>query len=400
MNINSEYKNTLLNFDLKSFLKTHTQKDILSLRSKYPVIYRLLSQQVTIYPKAAKKLPSFIANFCWLTSKSYEQASSEILAEYKAGLFSGNTIIDLSAGLGADDAAFSRTFKNVISVDNDEELNFLAALNFKKLGIDNIERINSDALDFIRRNIKADLVYIDADRRTGRHADSKKSLLLQNSSPPVIEMLPRLFTISGNILLKLSPLADITYIKKTLIGIKKITVVSLDNEVKEILVHLNPAGNENILISAVDIKSNGEIKTFSRPAGNTCSVNYGSGGKYFYVPSPAIIKSGLTAHYAEYSGLYMIGKNSPYLTGLKLINEFSGKTFLILNSFNFSKSAFKNYLKTGNIRSASVAVKNFPLTPDEIKRQFKIKDGGDDYLFFTADNNRKRMVYHCRRYEK
>src|SRR5688572_28699960 len=127
MNI-KEYKDSLLNFDLKSFLEKYTEKDIFRLSDLYPELYKLLAEQLKLYPRAKEKLPVFTSNYCYLTTKSYEQSSSESLAKYKAGLFSGEVLIDLSGGLGVDDWAFSRSFKNVISVDNDAELNELAKI--------------------------------------------------------------------------------------------------------------------------------------------------------------------------------------------------------------------------------------------------------------------------------
>src|SRR5690349_14056728 len=125
------YKDKLLNFDLKSFLERYTEKDVFRLKEMYPELFVLLAEQLKLYPKAKEKLPVFTSNYCYFTSKSYEQSSSDALALYKAESFKGRVLLDLTGGLGVDDWAFSRSFEKVISVDNDLELNELVRINFK-----------------------------------------------------------------------------------------------------------------------------------------------------------------------------------------------------------------------------------------------------------------------------
>ncbi len=130
-----EYKNNLLSFDLQSFLKRYAGKSAIQIKKDFPAIYLVLAAQLEIYPRAAEKLPEFTRSYCYLNRKSYEQASSEAVAAYRATLFGGNTVIDLAGGLGIDDIAFSKSFNKVISIDPDAELNTLAVINFSLLKI-------------------------------------------------------------------------------------------------------------------------------------------------------------------------------------------------------------------------------------------------------------------------
>jgi hypothetical protein len=391
MNI-KEYKDSLLNFDLKSFLERYTEKDIFRLSDLYPELYKLLAEQLKLYPRAKEKLPVFTSNYCYLTTKSYEQSTSESLAKYKAGLFSGEVLIDLSGGLGVDDWAFSRSFKNVISVDNDAELNELAKINFKKLNINNIERVDADSVEFIKKDIRADLIYIDADRRV----KNKRSVTLEDASPSILQMLNRLFEISENILLKLSPLIDITYLIKILNGIEKIAVVSLDNEVKEVLVHLKRNYSGEPILEAVDISKRG-IEKYSGNFGEAVNPGVTSEGKYFYEPAGSLIKSGLTNSYAHTYDLNTISKNGAYLLNDELKSNFFGRSFIVVDKIPFSKSGLLRYLKENNITKANISKRNFPLTAAELKKLSKQADGGEEYLFFTCDPAGKKLVYHCRK---
>jgi hypothetical protein len=391
MNI-KEYKDSLLNFDLKSFLERYAEKDIFRLSDLYPGFYTLLAEQLKLYPRAKGKLPVFTLNYCYLTTKSYEQSSSESLAGYKAGMFSGEVLIDLTGGLGIDDIAFSGSFDKVISVDNDAELNELVKINFEKLNINNIERVDADSVEFIKKDIKANLIYIDADRRV----KDKRSVTLEDASPPILQILNRLFEISESILLKLSPLIDITYLTKTLNGIEKIAVISLDNEVKEILVHLKRNCSGEIKIDAVDISKRGIEKYFGN-FGNDAKPGITSVGKYFYESANSLIKSGLTNSYAHANDLNTISKNGSYLLSNKLKSDFFGRSFIIIDKIPFSKSGLLRHLKENNITKANISKRNFPLSAAELKKLSKLDDGGEVYLFFTCGTSGKKLVYHCRK---
>ncbi len=307
-------------------------------------------------------------------------------------MFKGELLIDLTGGLGIDDWAFSKSFNKVISVDNDFMLNELVRINFRKLKLKNIERIDSDSVQFIQQDLKADLIYIDADRRV----KNNKSVTLEDSEPPVLKTLGRFFEISANILLKLSPLIDITYLAKSLHNIEKILVVSSDNEVKEVLVHLNCSYSGTARIKAVDISKYG-LKEYSSFFSDNSKPKISTNGNYFYEPANSIIKSGLVNSYAAPLKLETISKNGVYLLGNIYINDFFGRAFEVITQFPFSKSRFLEYIKDSKISKGNLSKRNFPLTVYELKKLVKIKDGGDDYFFFTQDTAKQKLVYHCRK---
>ena len=395
MNSEETYKNTLIKFDLQTFLKNNEGITSLQLKKPYPDLYKLLAAQILLYPKAAKKLPLFTSRFCFLTSKSYEQSSSEALANYKASLFKGSVIIDLTGGLGIDDIAFSKIFENVVSVDSDKELNMLAEVNFMKLNIKNIERYTSSAETFIQKIITADLVYIDADRRM--NSSGKKAITLHDSSPNIPGMMNRLFEISPVVLLKLSPLIDITYIKRTLKHVKEIRIVSLNGEVKEILVLLDISFKGESEAIAVEVLPNGGVIQFSSLYKKKILKEDQTEQKYFFEPAPALIKAGLVKSYAEHMGLNLLFKNNIYYTSGYKASDFFGRTFILLGQFPFSKSAFIKYLRENNITYANFSCRNFPVKPETLKKLFGITDGGEDYFFFITDDKKNKLVYHCRK---
>ena len=170
-----------LNFNLKNFIKLNINADknalILKLKSSKQDEFcaDLVIETLNNYKKALVKMPLMASNFCWLPNLGFEQASSEKTADYKSKLFKGNTILDLTGGLGIDDLAFAKQFKQVISLDINKELNQIVKHNFEILLVKNIERKDELAEYFLNYNEDYfDVIYLDADRRP--EAKGKKIL--------------------------------------------------------------------------------------------------------------------------------------------------------------------------------------------------------------------------------
>lgn len=387
-----EYKNNLLSFDLQSFLERYEGKSAIQVKKDFPGIYRVLSAQLELYPRAAQKLPEFTRANCYLTRKSYEQSSSEALAAYRASLFRGDKVIDLSGGLGIDDIALSKSFKKVVSVDLDHELNRLVEVNLARLNIGNITRVTAAAEEFVLNELKSDLIYIDADRRSS--PSGKRSVTLHDSKPDIPKMLDRLFEISPLVLLKLSPLVDITYLIRTLKWVKEIRVISLEGETKEITALMQRGSTSESKVFAVDVSSNGRIRQFPPEAGSALQQDTCPSGSFLLEPTSCIIKAGLVDMYAESLAVSPPDKNSILLLSEHVPADFMGRVFSIRCKMPFSKSALKEYLAGNSITKANVTCRNFPVKPEELKKTLDLSDGGDDYFFFTVLEGKKRF-FHC-----
>ena len=388
-----------LNFNLKNFVQKHLNDDINTLTLKLKSFIQtdfntnLVLETISNIKKGSHKLPNLTSNYCWLPTKSYEQASSELTAFYKSLLFNGNSVLDLCGGLGIDDIAFSKVFKTVISLDADEELNEIVNFNFKKLGINPVERITIFAEDFLANNAnKFDLVYIDADRRP---TVNSKKFILSDCTPNIIELLPQLKLITNQLLIKLSPMVDLNYCKSEIENIKEIHVVSLKNEVKEVLLLVDFSIKNNTIIKAINIINEQNIQEFSELNLFEIETKESNKNTHFYEPNASIIKANLSANYAQSLGLKMIALNTHFFIGHELIENFFGRCFKIIESFTFSKSMLKNYLKKNGIVKANISKRNFPINEAEIAKQFDLKTGGDEYLFFTQNNQGEKLFFHC-----
>lgn len=391
-----------LNYNLENFIVQHLNdnKNTLTLKLKSleqtDFCTNLVLDTLFNYKKALHKLPTLALNYCWLPAKSYEQASSELTAFYKSSNINGNTILDLCGGLGIDDIYFSKKYKSVISLDADNELNEIVKNNFTKLKIDNVERISSFAEDFLANNNQAfDLVYIDADRRPEANA---KTFKLEECTPNIIELLPIIKTITNRLLIKLSPLVDISYCKTAINNITEIEVVSVKNEVKEVLLWLNFKNTETkTVIKATNIIDFENIQHYDSTEKTENETKIDSNFEYFFEPNASIIKAQLSKDYAVFCNLKMLAENSHFYIGNDLPPNFIGRSFKIIHHSIFSKSNLQQYLKNNNLSKANISKRNFPINEAEIAKQFKLKEGGDDYLFFTQNAKGERLFFHCKK---
>lgn len=392
----------LESFDLVSFFTQHRNVSpndfILRNKTKFSVDKNLLAEQLKLKVKLAHKIPTFHAANCWLTSKSFEQASGEKSALYKASLFTGKKMLDLCGGLGVDDWAFSARFDSIVSLDIDAYLNVLVNHNFKRLNLANVSRVTADAYLYLQNTQETyDLIYIDADRRV----NDKKGFRLDDIEPSYGKIECRLRELTNRVLLKLSPLIDISYCVNHLENLKSIYVIAQEGEVKEVLCEIDystPPNQQEVGIIAVDMDEH-KIHHFSSTFSNqhNCVLSNSYSHHYFYEASSAIVKSGLSSAYGKSLELLSPSIHSSYFVSEIKIDEFMGRRFELVKAFVFSKKSLKEYLKINKIIKANVSRSQFPISPDEIKKQFQIMDGGIEYLFFTTQSNGGKLVLHCRK---
>lgn len=391
-----------LNYNVEKFISTHLNdnKNTITLKLKSLIqtnfCANLVLDTLFNFKKARHKLPTLALNYCWLPAKSYEQASSELTAFYKSTKVKGQTMLDLCGGLGIDDIYFAKEFKQVISLDIDNELNEIVRYNFNKLNILNIERVTTLAEDFLKCNLqKFDWVYIDADRRPEANS---KTFKLEECTPNIIALLPSIKRISNKLILKLSPLVDISYCKNAIENLMEIDVVSIKNEVKEIILLVDFEKKvEHIKISATNLLDFKEKQQFSSTEIEMSKANNQHDFSYFFEPNSSIIKAQLSKQYASYCQLMMLAENSNFFVGNKLEENFMGRSFEIIYHSVFSKSNLQQYLKETGLNKVNISRRNFPINEVEIAKQFKLLDGGDDYLFFTQNSAKEKLFFHCKK---
>lgn len=393
----------LSTFDLGGFLSKNghlsPQTFLLSHKGNENSYANLLADQLKVYKKAIYKLPVHCQHFCWFSSKSYEQASSEASALLKSKLFPAKTVLDLSGGLGIDDWAFAKAGAQVTSVDPDEMLNKLVIANNKKTGSTSISRITQTAEAFLENfSERIDLVYLDADRREAEKRVSLKS----NGKPDYFELEKKLHEIAEKIVLKLSPLVDLTACERELSYLSKIAVVSLNYEVKEILCCIEPKFSGKPGVEIFELNEQGEV-LFSISSETLKAIQIfeelGSTETCFFEARPALIKSGFAMQFAKQLGFESQNQNGTWFIGsnLQSSNEHVFRAFHLVNQGIFKKNEFIQYLKSNQIKKAHVKCREIGISVDEFRKQYKIADGGEDYFFVGKSLSGEKTWFHCRK---
>ncbi|NNL16895.1 MAG: class I SAM-dependent methyltransferase [Flavobacteriaceae bacterium] len=389
----------LLNKDIQEFIKTHLDSNPYDLTLKRKefngVSMREIAEQIDSKRRIKDKLPSwFKADRIIYPNKSrLQQSSSEITAKHKCELISGASIIDITGGFGVDCFYLAKSFEEVYYCEQEEELHNIAVHNFGILKANNIKAFNDDGLDVLKKSkMHFSWIYADPSRR---HESKGKVFFIEDCQPDVIEHLDLFFNHSEKVLLKLSPMLDLSRTIKDLGHVKRIDIVAVNNELKELLFVLEKDYINQIMVNCFNYKGEQKSK-YEFEWGSDSSVSYGvpEVGDFLYEPNVAILKGGAFKHLSHDFELNKVGLNSHlYFSNRK--KEFPGRRFLIKDIQSYSnKSDLKQKLRNSQ---ANISTRNFLLTVEVIRKKYKIKDGGDRYVFFTADQVGNKLVIYCKK---
>lgn len=344
--------------------------------------------QIEGFRKTKKKLPNWhhTEAIYYPPKLNIEQTSSEVTASYKASLVAGNTLADLTAGLGVDSYHFARKFDAIHYFELNEDLARIAQHNFSRLGATNIVCSIGDGLAAIMKQ-RYDTIYIDPARR---HAAKGKVFFLSDCEPNVVGEVDALLERCETLLIKTSPMLDISVGLSELKNVAEIHVVAVANEVKELLWLIQKESKAAITIKTVNITKAG-VQSFDFIQGEKALPSYALPQQYLYEPNAAIMKAGAFACIPNVYAVQKLHMHSHLYSSNALI-EFPGRRFKIDQIIPYHKSEMKKHL--AGVK-ANIATRNFPETVELLRKKWKIKDGGEVYLFFTTDRNNERIVLIC-----
>ena len=392
--------------DNKDFIKKHLNDDVNKLAlSKLPegIDRDFVIRQIQARQLLKKKLPSWAENDELIFPKklSLEQCSSEYTARYKSSLIKGKTLIDLTGGMGVDTAFLSDNFDKTYYVEMQEELCEIAKHNFQVLN-KNIEVVNDNAEHFLTTCDEVDCIYLDPARRDEY---GRKMVSLHDCSPDVAELHDILLKKAKRVLVKVSPMLDIEMIKKELTGIAEIHVVAVRNECKEILVVLGQQTEDNaqqILsmacgsrLIAIDLRENWNFTLTEDEEHNAEWTLADAVGRYLYEPGVACMIAAPFKLLSQKFNIKKLHRNSHLYTSDKLVSDFPGRIFELIEVFPFDKKTKKeitSLLSQQHKLKASIATRNFPLSAEELKKNLGLQDGSDFYIFGTTMKGEKKIV--------
>ena len=386
------------------FIWQHEADDpvrLLLARDKYPDIdIDLAVTTLEVRRKFRTKVPEWYAfpSLVYPSRLSGEQCSSSETARYKAmlasglrleGTPSGLKVADLTGGMGVDTWAFAQVAEEVLYNEMQEELVRATELNFRELGVENVRFRNAlvepgkvaEVLD----GFQPDVIFLDPARRA---EDGRKVFLIEECQPDVLGLLPELFEASRHVLLKLSPMADITMACKRLgTHVKEVHVVAAGGECKELLflldrdwegAHSTFVVESGAVMGIPDGPSTGSgsvgplvISTGAKRSGEIC----------LFEPGKSLLKAGAFNLPCERFGLTKLGQHTHLYAGETVPEELRpfGKVFEVLEVLPLGNRTMKEAGKRWP--QAEVTARNVPMTSDVLRKKIGCASGGDIHLF-------------------
>ena len=379
----------LLREDVQEWISAHMHKPVHELalqKSPFPEIeMKELVQQVQGRQTATRKFEQLNQKGILFPPKiNLEQTSSQITAAYKANLIKGDLLMDLTGGFGIDTMAFAQNFDKVIHLEQNAELQPLAAHNFKQLGLNNMSSFSADGVEFLAQsNEMPDVIYVDPSRRDEQQ---KRVFLLEDLQPDLTQLAGILKEKAKAVMIKLSPLIDLTYLTETLEDITAIHVVAVRNEVKEVLVLIggDQKAENDINVVAVNLETNHEA--FSFRLNEQAETAYAEPERYIYKPNAAVIKSGGMDLLGKQFDLKKLHPNTQLFTSEKLQNGFPGRVFEVGETVKNPKKLLKG-------RSIQAIHRNFPQNLRTLKKQFGFHTDGIMPVLFTQSQKKVYINY-------
>jgi len=345
---------------------------------KFPELdIKKLAHQIQARQKLAEKLPSWVANrqVYFPANISLEQSSSESTANFKASLVSGK-LIDITGGMGVDAWAFAQTCKHVTYVEMQEELAAITKYNHAVLGVENITHYASNGLDVLNQ-VDVDWIYADPARR---NEHGEKVILFKDCQPNVLDVIAQ--HPDKKILIKTSPVLDISRAIQELGGVSQVYVVCTKQEVKELVfVKQGPQTMDPLITIVEDGRTIFEgTQAKERLLENTI----GPVKHYVYEAHPGVLKAGFFKSVLQ-ANMVQLGEHTHLYSSAEFIGDFPGKVFEVIESGPVQGSWLQ-------IKQANISTRNFPMSPEALRKKLKLKDGGEFTLFGIQNSSKKNEL--------
>lgn len=372
-------RETLTSEELALLLTEPVQRAIAAARGRDPLQValdrrilhaRLVATQVKYLARAERKLPTYAAAQCILPPLAFEQASSEACAAHKA--IAGDAVLDLTCGLGVDTLFLSRRFRRVVTLERDPVLADVARENFRRLGVGNVEVVTAAAEEYLDgEGLRFDWVYADPDRRA---ADGRRLLRIEECSPDVLALRPRIRAAAARLCLKNSPLFDVDEALR-LFSDARVEVVSLGDECKEVIVCDDGSGP---LVTATAL---GRGSFAARPDAEPPAAPARFAAeryRWLIVPDVALQKARLAR--LHLAGRADVWSENGFAFAAEEPHGVIGRVLSIERIEPYDPRRLKRELKG---RGAEVLKHDFPLPAEELMRRLGLHAGGDLRLAFT-----------------
>lgn len=340
---------------------------------------------------------------------SVEQCSSEQTAKYKKRIldrllpsildhpWSRNAhFIDITGGFGVDFSYLAQGFAEATYVERQEHLCEIARHNFPLLSLPHANIICKELespfeLPVLGTDQQGIVVFIDPARRD---TNGNRTYAIGDCTPNILGFIGELLKKTAVVMVKLSPMLDwhqtvedMNRVSGSGNAVREVHIVSTQNECKELLLVLSERYESELEVHCVN---DDDVFVFTPGEANS-PISESRSTEKLFVPNASVMKAGCFPEIETRFGIRQIGKNSHLFIGSEDIVGFPGRVFNILCVTTMNKKELKSAL--AGIDKANISVRNFPLSPEQLRKRLKIKDGGDIYLFATTTDEEEHIIY-------
>ena len=378
------------------FIRIHADEDVRQLAflgKKYPEVdmtYAL--DQIAGRQKAKTKIPSWAAidGIMYPPHISMEQCSSEPTARYKSKIAGkGNRLVDLTAGFGVDMAFMSAGFQEAVHVEQQAALCAISSANYQRLGLNHIQVVCSDGVEYLHQMEYADVIFIDPARRDQHGC---RTYGIAECTPNVLEIIDEMLEKADRVMIKLSPMLDWQKAVADIGRVSEVHIVSVGNECKELLLVVRREESEKVRVFCVN---DNQVFSYEMSDSHPLTPSSSHLPTFLYEPNASIMKAGCFNLLSQRFGISQPDANSHLYLSDHVIPDFPGRGFAIDCITTMNKRELKEALS--GITKANIAVRNFPLSVAELRKRLKLKDGGEVYIFATTDAQKGHLLLVCRK---
>lgn len=372
------------------FIADNADADVARLRLKYHgctgMDYDWAITQIECRRRFGKKLRATLAahpRFLFPSVLSGEQATSDLLAAYHASLVGkGTKVVDLTAGLGIDASHLASRAASVVAVERDEAKAQCLRHNFSDI----LDVVNKDCRGYIEdcEENAFDVAFIDPARRA---ADGSRVYALADCEPDILGMLPMLRRKSRKLIVKASPMLDVTSLIRDLPGTELIISIGTPTECKELIALVDlrsePLQVDDVRIKAVTLTEDGCIGALSftrrEEARATARIALPGVGQWLFEPYPAVMKAAPYNLLSQRFGAAKLSDNTQLYVSDVPIEDFPGDAFRIEAVIPYESKYIKRFKSA--YPQIQVTTRNFDVPADTLRNKLGVKDGGEMRLF-------------------
>ena len=388
------------------FIRTNADGDVrrLALQAvRHPgVDMPFALDQIAGQQTARRKLPSWAAvdGLVYPPRLPMEQCSGEAAALHKAAVARrlcgpGGRMVDITGGFGVDFAFMARGFGSAVYVERQERLCAIARHNLPLLGLERAEVVCADGAEYLRHAPQADLVFADPARRD---AAGGRTFAIADCTPDVAALRPLLLAKGRHVMIKLSPMLDWRKAVADMGGsVREVHIVSVGGECKELLLVMGEGGGLAVhcVNDGHDFAFEDDVAAVAGGAagGDGGDALGGLAGMWLYEPNASVMKAGCFGLLERRFGVRALARDSHLFASRAAVAGFPGRGFVVERASTMNKRGLKAALQ--GIGKANVAVRNFPMTVDGLRRRLKMGEGGSVYIFATTLADRTHVLLVC-----